>query len=112
MPKAPDSPPSESSDPAFEDALSQLEELIRGMESDQMPLEELIANYEEGTKLYEICEKRLNEAEGRIETIRKNRNGESVVKPFDEGEATSASPSPETGSTGETEESEDNGELF
>lgn len=111
MPKAPDSPPSESSDLAFEDALSQLEELIRGMESDQMPLEELITNYEKGTKLYEICEKRLNEAEGRIETIRKNRNGESVVEPLDEREATTA-PSPEAGPASETEENEDNGELF
>ncbi len=111
MPKAPDSVSPDPGDLAFEDALAQLEELISGMESDQMPLEQLITNYEQGTRLFQVCEKRLNEAEGRIESIRKKRNGERVVEPFGE-EATTEEESPEPDVSEETDESDDNGELF
>ena len=92
--------------PAFEDALAQLESLVREMESDQMPLEELIQNFEKGTSLFQVCEKRLDEAQGRIEIIRKNRNGENVVVPLEEGEAESSA------TPGEVEATEDHGELF
>lgn len=79
---------------AFEDALEQLEELVREMESDQIPLEDLIRKYEEGTRLYLVCEERLEEARGRIEILRKKRDGEIVLEPFDETTASpSASPS-------------------
>ena len=92
--------------PAFEDALSQLEELVHEMESDQMPLEELIKNYEEGTRLFKVCEKRLDEAQGRIEIIRKNRNGQGVVEPFGDQENEKAAVS------AEKDESDEHGELF
>ncbi len=110
MPKSPDNKDSDSADPAFEDALTQLESLVREMESEQMPLEELIKNYEEGTKLFQVCEKRLDEAEGRIELIRKKRNGETVVEPFDEDSPSSATS--EAGSSPTAEESKEHGELF
>lgn len=93
-------------EPAFEDALSQLENLVREMESDQMPLEELIQNYERGTRLFQMCEKRLEEAQGRIEIIRKNRNGEDVVESFEESETDSAADATDE------EESNEHGELF
>lgn len=73
--------------PAFEEALAQLEELVEEMESDEVPLEDLIRKYEEGTRLYQLCEQRLDEARGRIEILRKKRNGETVLEPFgDESE--------------------------
>jgi exodeoxyribonuclease VII small subunit len=106
MPKTKNSEAPESEAPAFEDALSQLEELVREMESDQMPLEELIKNYEEGTRLFKVCEKRLDEAQGRIEIIRKNRNGQNVVEPFDDQDDEKAAVSDEE------DESDDHGELF
>ncbi|MEM6916138.1 MAG: exodeoxyribonuclease VII small subunit [Verrucomicrobiota bacterium] len=93
-------------EPAFEDALYQLESLVREMESDQMPLEELIQNYEKGTHLFQLCEKRLEEAQGRIEIIRKNRNGENVVEPFGDSEPESPTES------ADEEESKEHGELF
>ncbi|MCB1205293.1 MAG: exodeoxyribonuclease VII small subunit [Verrucomicrobiae bacterium] len=68
--------------PAFEEALAQLEELVEEMESDEVPLEDLIRKYEEGTRLYQLCEQRLNEARGRIEILRKKRNGETVLETF------------------------------
>ena len=84
MPKSPPQDIPASQELAFEDALSRLEELVQDMESDQMPLEELIKNYEQGTRLYQICEKRLDEARGRIEIIRKKRNQEHVLETFGE----------------------------
>lgn len=110
MPKTSQSDSSdEESDLSFEDALAQLEELVGEMESEQMPLEELISNYENGTRLFQLCSKRLDAAEGRIEMIRKNRNGESVVEPFDD----EVSPTT-TDSSSDTEEDtpDENGELF
>jgi len=89
---------------SFEEALDRLEEVIREMESENLPLEKLIENYERGSKLFEHCQKRLDEAEGRIEIIRKNRNGERVASPF-EG-------APESGSGPDAQESQEHGELF
>jgi len=92
MPKPAKKDPPAESGAAFEDALGQLEELVREMESDQIPLEALIRKYEEGTRLYRVCEERLDEARGRIEILRKQRNGEAVLEPFEGGEETSDAP--------------------
>jgi len=95
-----------ASPPAFEDALEQLEALVREMESDDIPLDDLIKNYEEGTRLYRACEQRLDEAQGRIEIIRKKRSGEYVLETFGD--------TPDHQVTTETEsgDSQKNGELF
>lgn len=106
MPKTRNSESPGDEVPAFEEALSQLEELVREMESDQMPLEELIKNYEKGTRLFQSCEKQLDEAQGRIEIIRKNRNGQNVVEPFGDSEDEKAAVS------ADEEESDEHGELF
>lgn len=117
MPKASDK--TKKTDPAtadlaFEDALGQLEELVREMESDQMPLEELIGHYERGSALYRVCEKRLDEAHGRIEIIRKKQSGESVLEPFggEKSDGDVDSDSPENPPDAEEGELETDGELF
>ena len=108
MPKAKDSDSAAPAEPAFEDALSQLEELVRDMESDQMPLEDLIKSYEQGTQLYQVCQKRLDEANGRIEIIRKKRNEEHILEPFAEDDyAANTSVEPN-----EYDASKDDGQLF
>jgi len=76
------------------------------MESDQMPLEDLIKNFEKGTKLFKACEKRLDEAQGRIEIIRKNRNGEDVVESFADPETD------QKAASNDEDESNEHGELF
>ncbi len=68
----------------FEDALQQLEELVREMESDQIPLADLIRKYEDGERLHRICIENLDAAQGRIEILRRKRNGETVPEPFDQ----------------------------
>lgn len=56
----------------FEDSLSRLEEIIDQMESDQLPLEELIAKYEEGNTLRRNCEELLKSARKRLETVKES----------------------------------------
>lgn len=77
MPETAKSKKSETNDAElpFEEALGRLEQLVQGMESDKIPLDKLIENYEQGTSLYQVCAKRLEEARGRIERIRRKRSG-------------------------------------
>jgi exodeoxyribonuclease VII small subunit len=58
-----------SDDPSFEDALTGLEAIVEAMEHEQLPLEELVTNYEKGSKLLERCETVLQSARERIELI-------------------------------------------
>lgn len=82
-------PPLPSADPdlTFEQAYGRLEDLVREMESDEMPLSLLIEAYERGIQLHALCQKRLEEAQGRIEVIRQRASGETAVEPFDENSA-------------------------
>jgi exodeoxyribonuclease VII small subunit len=70
----------------FEEALKKLEGIVAAMESDDLPLETLLARYEEGTKLVKICQEKLAEAELKIQQLEKNAAGEMKLKPF-EGES-------------------------
>ena len=54
----------------FEDAYKQLTELVKKMESGEMPLADSVAAYEQGIKLKAYCEQLLKEAELKIETLK------------------------------------------
>ena len=70
----------------FEDALQKLEGIVEAMESEDLPLETLLARYEEGARLVKICQEKLAEAELKIRQLEKNAAGEMKLKPF-EGES-------------------------
>jgi exodeoxyribonuclease VII small subunit len=67
----------------FEDALKKLEGIVEAMESGDLPLEALLARYEEGTRLVKICQEKLGEAELKIRQLEKNAAGEMKLKPFE-----------------------------
>jgi exodeoxyribonuclease VII small subunit len=69
--------------PPFEEALKKLECLVEAMESDDLPLETLLAKYEEGAKLAKVCQEKLAEAELKIQQLEKNAAGEMKLKPLD-----------------------------
>jgi exodeoxyribonuclease VII small subunit len=69
--------------PPFEEALKKLEGIVEAMESDDLPLETLLAKYEEGTKLVKVCQNKLAEAELKIQQLEKNAAGEMKLKPLD-----------------------------
>ncbi len=54
---------------SFEDAMKELEATVGKLEHGEATLEESIALYERGAKLRAHCEKRLREAEERVEKI-------------------------------------------
>jgi exodeoxyribonuclease VII small subunit len=65
----------------FEAALERLEQVVEAMERDDLPLEELVAKYEEGMKLAQACQARLAEAELKIQQLEKSATGELQLKP-------------------------------
>ena len=73
---------SSNQDLPFEEALKKLESIVESMESDDLPLETLLAQFEEGTRLAEHCGGRLSEAELKIQKLEKNSEGEPVLKEF------------------------------
>jgi exodeoxyribonuclease VII small subunit len=66
---------------AFEEALKKLESIVQSMESQDLPLELMLSRYEEGTKLAQLCQAKLAEAEVKIQQIEKNSKGEMSLKP-------------------------------
>jgi exodeoxyribonuclease VII small subunit len=66
------SPEAKASEPSFEEALERLETIVESMESGDLPLEGLLARYEEGARLSAICQARLADAELKIEQLEKN----------------------------------------
>jgi len=67
---------------SFEAALAKLEAIVESMESGQVPLAELLAKFEEGSKLLKVCEARLKDAEMKIEQLKKAKDGVALA-PFD-----------------------------
>jgi exodeoxyribonuclease VII small subunit len=66
-----------SGEPTFEQALSELEAVVAAMEEDQLPLEELVSNYEKGSALLARCESVLLSAKQRLERIADQPAGDS-----------------------------------
>jgi exodeoxyribonuclease VII small subunit len=64
----------------FEEALKKLEAIVAAMESEELPLETLLAKYEEGTRLARTCQEKLAEAELKIQQLEKTAAGEMKLK--------------------------------
>ncbi len=70
----------------FEAAMARLEEIVQELEKGDLPLEQSLKLFEEGVKLSRICNKRLDEAERRVEILLKDKNGNMKAEPFEEEE--------------------------
>jgi len=70
----------------FEEALKKLETIVEAMEGDDLPLESLVARYEEGMKLAQVCQAKLAEAELKIQQLEKTAAGEMKLKTFESEE--------------------------
>lgn len=68
---------------SFEDALAELEKIVRGLEGGQMKLEDAITCYERGAALRRHCEAKLSEAEARVQAIVERADGSLAVKAMD-----------------------------
>ena len=65
---------------SFEDALAELERIVRGLEGGQQKLEDAIVCYERGAALRRHCEQKLSEAEARVQAIVERADGSLALK--------------------------------
>ncbi|GBQ94237.1 exodeoxyribonuclease VII small subunit [Acetobacter nitrogenifigens DSM 23921 = NBRC 105050] len=60
---------------SFEEALAELERIVKGLEGGQLKLEDAITAYERGAALREHCESKLRAAEARVQAIVQRADG-------------------------------------
>lgn len=71
--------------PSFEEAMQRLEQIVRAMESERLPLEDMLNSYEEGMRLLALCRQCMDHAKLRVEQIQSS------------AEALQNAPAPEAG---------------
>lgn len=57
----------------FEQAMNQLEKMVEKLEMGDLSLEDSLKVFEEGMELTQFCEQKLNEAEGKVEMLMKDK---------------------------------------
>jgi len=68
---------------SFEDAISELKVIIEKLEGGNLSLEESLTLFERGTQFINLCHKKLNEVEKKIEILVESANGEVLQKEFE-----------------------------
>ena len=61
--------PAEKNEPDFEDTLKQLEEIVSRLENNNLSLEEALKDFEQGIKLAQLGQERLQQAEQHIQIL-------------------------------------------
>ena len=69
---------------SFEDALAELESVVRTMESGELALDDMIRNFERGRKLSDHCGAKLKALEKKIEILVGDSADGPQWRPFDE----------------------------
>ncbi|MBO6782059.1 MAG: exodeoxyribonuclease VII small subunit [Alphaproteobacteria bacterium] len=75
--------PSDIAALSFEDALAQLEDIVRSLEGGDSALDDAIAAYERGAALKRHCESKLRQAQARVEKISLGADGQPEASPAD-----------------------------
>ena len=75
----------EDTEVSFEDALSQLEEVVHRMETGESPLESLVENYQSGVRLLKLCRSKIERAEMKVKEVT-DQNGELELRNFTQAE--------------------------
>ena len=69
---------------SFEQSMARLDEIVRHLEKGDIPLDDSLALFEEGTGLIRSCEKQLDAAEQKVVKLRKGPDREPEELPFEE----------------------------
>ena len=70
----------------FEEAMERLEQIVEGLESGKLSLEESLKIFEEGMNLVNFCSKKLEQAEQKVTILIKESGGKYSQKPFEADE--------------------------
>jgi exodeoxyribonuclease VII small subunit len=74
---------------SFEQALAELEHIVRELEDGQTGLEDALARYEQGVNLIKRCYNQLSQAEQRIQLLTgQDATGRPALQPFDHAPTT------------------------
>ena len=75
----------EDTEVSFEDALSQLEDVIHRMETGESPLESLVENYQSGVRLLKLCRSKIELAEMKVKEVT-DKDGKLESRDFTQAE--------------------------
>ena len=67
----------------FDQALERLEKIVEEMEGEELPLETSLKKYEEGVRLAQLCLKKLEETEQKIEIMTRTVDDRLLTRPFE-----------------------------
>jgi len=81
--------------------MSRLETIVEEMENGRLPLEDLVARFDEGVRLSEVCNRRLDEAQRKIEMITTASDGTLQSETFAGEEPSTRSGQPEADPSGD-----------
>lgn len=70
--------------PSFEKAISELEKIVKALESGDLALEKALEQFEAGVRLSRQCNQMLDEAEKRVTLLMSDETGKPIEQPFDE----------------------------
>ena len=73
--------PKKAKELSFEEGLAQLEALAERMERGDLPLDDLLAAYEEGAQLAKTLQGRLEQAKARLSEVKTHKDGSVTVAP-------------------------------
>jgi exodeoxyribonuclease VII small subunit len=71
---------------SFEEAMQRLESIVGRLEEEQLPLEEMLARYEEGVALARYCSEKLDTAEQKVSLITRQNDGSIHTEDFEDGQ--------------------------
>ena len=66
----------------FENAFARLETIVEDLEKGDLALEEALKLFEEGVKISQFCNAKLDEAERKVEILLKNKEGQLTEESF------------------------------
>jgi exodeoxyribonuclease VII small subunit len=78
MPKTPQTAPAGQPPASYEAALEELERLVAQLDAGQLPLDQLLSQYQRGAALLAFCRERLDAVEQQIQVL----EGQTL-KPWD-----------------------------
>lgn len=82
--KKADAKQDEESELRFEEAMDELEDVVRKLETGDVALEESLAAFERGVRLVRVLHQRLDAVQEKIEELTRTDRGELTTKPLDE----------------------------
>ena len=62
----------------FEEAMNELEKLVESLDKGDISLDQAILAYDKGSRLKDLCQKKLNEAKMKVETIQSSDNSDVI----------------------------------